>query len=342
MSSSTALALDAATLAPYEAFFEGERAQMERVARSAAELANEAAVSTADGGDSPQLPRSRIPEDCFGPTANFLACAFSWSVSYTNELRRLQRDASSSTTSSPSSLLTSARLRMARPADVAHIMGFIRELAEFEREPEAVVTDERIMLRDGFTAGRQFQCVLCEVPRELHASIIAAAAAAATAAGGSDAATTTAAAAAAAQSSSIAATASSSASSSAAGVPSLPGPSSEWVPIAFGHVHSTYSTWEGRSMYIEDLYVQPPFRRQGLSGLFFACIARAADACGSARLQWSALDWNTPAINAYTGPAINAIHMKEWNIYRLYRDGIRRLSVLPVGEEEGRRKKETS
>lgn len=311
---STSAALDAETLAPYEAFFEAERAQMERVARSAAELAAE--VGSAEGTTSP-VPRSRIPEDCFGPTSNFLACAFSWSVSYTNELRRLQ--SGSSSPSSTPSLLASARLRMARPADVTHIMGFIRELAEFEREPEAVVTDERIMLRDGFTAGRQFQCVLCEIPKALHASILLAAGA------GSGTASS--------------ATASAPAASAAAGVPSLPGPSSEWVPIAFGHVHSTYSTWEGRSMYIEDLYVQPPFRRQGLSGLFFACIARAADVCGSARLQWSALDWNTPAITAYTGPAINAIHMKEWNIYRLYRDGVRRLSVLPVEEEGWRRKK---
>ncbi len=45
---------------------------------------------------------------------------------------------------------------------------------------------------------------------------------------------------------------------------------------------------------------------------------RLASECvthGYARLQWSALDWNTPAINFYT--SLGAEAMSEWTVYRL-------------------------
>ena len=41
-------------------------------------------------------------------------------------------------------------LRPAEPRDVAVMLRFIRELAEYEREPEAVVATEADLLRDGF------------------------------------------------------------------------------------------------------------------------------------------------------------------------------------------------
>jgi GNAT superfamily N-acetyltransferase len=41
-------------------------------------------------------------------------------------------------------------LRPASPADVATILGFIRELAHYEREPDAVVATEADLLRDGW------------------------------------------------------------------------------------------------------------------------------------------------------------------------------------------------
>jgi GNAT superfamily N-acetyltransferase len=53
-------------------------------------------------------------------------------------------------------------LRPATPTDVPAILGFIRELALYEREPDAVFTTEADLLRDGFTEPRRFHCLMAE------------------------------------------------------------------------------------------------------------------------------------------------------------------------------------
>jgi len=53
-------------------------------------------------------------------------------------------------------------LRPATPSDVPHILSFIRELAEYEREPDAVLATEADLLRDGFTEPRRFHCLMAE------------------------------------------------------------------------------------------------------------------------------------------------------------------------------------
>jgi GNAT superfamily N-acetyltransferase len=53
-------------------------------------------------------------------------------------------------------------IREAQPADVGSILSLIRALAEYEREPAAVVATEADLLRDGFGAQPRFQCVIAE------------------------------------------------------------------------------------------------------------------------------------------------------------------------------------
>lgn len=376
------LALDEKALAPFQHWYDAEQPQLINIQDQAVKMARLVfANNPQHKPNSWQLgSEQKLPNAVSSATSNYLACAFSWSVAYTNEMRKLRAEAtaasdvlntrklvtvesagasakaaqttttansSAPTSNSNSSVLAAARLRMARPSDVGHIMGFIRELAEYEREPEAVITDELIMLRDGFTPGRQFHCIMCEVPADVHAAVLAEQAASASQSG-------------AASSSDKAEgadvgkkrprsdsdeTVSVPAPTSAAGdeSPALPAPghlpSSEssssaqsMVPIAFAVIHPSYSTWEGRTLYIEDLYVGPLFRRFGLSGLFFTTICRAARVAKCARVQWTALNWNTPAINAYVGPRIQAIHLSDWNLYRLYKDGIARVSDLPMDD----------
>ena len=48
-------------------------------------------------------------------------------------------------------------IRGAGPEDVPTILRFIRELAEFEREPDAVKATEADLLRDGFGEERRFE-----------------------------------------------------------------------------------------------------------------------------------------------------------------------------------------
>ncbi len=53
-------------------------------------------------------------------------------------------------------------IRPATPADVAQILKFIRDLAKYEREPDAVVATEENLLRHGFGARPYFQCLMAE------------------------------------------------------------------------------------------------------------------------------------------------------------------------------------
>jgi len=54
------------------------------------------------------------------------------------------------------------RLRPAVPADVPQMLAYVRELAEYEREPESVLATEADLLRDGFGAQPRFGCVMAE------------------------------------------------------------------------------------------------------------------------------------------------------------------------------------
>ncbi len=89
-----------------------------------------------------------------------------------------------------------------------------------------------------------------------------------------------------------------------------------------------YSTWQGKhGIYLEDLFVRPKFRGQGLGK---ALLNHLADICvdrGYGRFQWWVLDWNTPAIDFYKG--LGAVAMDEWTVYRVSGDALDELSKLP-------------
>jgi ribosomal protein S18 acetylase RimI-like enzyme len=54
-------------------------------------------------------------------------------------------------------------LRPATPADVPQILQFIRDLAAYEREPDAVLATEADLLRDGFGSVKRFDCIIAEL-----------------------------------------------------------------------------------------------------------------------------------------------------------------------------------
>jgi GNAT superfamily N-acetyltransferase len=57
-------------------------------------------------------------------------------------------------------------IRPATAADARLILEFIRRLAEYEREPNAVVATEEDIIRDGFGAEPKYRCLIAEWNRE--------------------------------------------------------------------------------------------------------------------------------------------------------------------------------
>ena len=99
--------------------------------------------------------------------------------------------------------------------------------------------------------------------------------------------------------------------------------------MAFALCCPIYSTWQGRSLYLEDLYVQPAFRRAGVSGLMFQVVCRAALAARCARVQWSCLTWNAPAVRAYE-VKMRAVPLNDWRLFRFYKEDIERVASVPA------------
>lgn len=87
---------------------------------------------------------------------------------------------------------------------------------------------------------------------------------------------------------------------------------------------TTFSSFECRpGLWVEDLFVRPAHRRQGIGRALLVCIGRLAVERGCARLEWSALDWNEPALRFYE--EIGAQHLKQWQALRLEGNGLLRL-----------------
>lgn len=147
------------------------------------------------------------------------------------------------------------------------ILALIRELAKYEREPDAVQATEEMIHRSLFGewragAGPIAECVIGEV-----------------------------------------------------------GGSAE----GFAFYFHNFSTWTGRpGIYLEDVFVRPAARGKGLGRMFLRYLARLAVERGCARLQWSVLDWNEPAIAFYR--ALGAEPMDQWTTWRVTGEALQRLA----------------
>ncbi|WP_222710312.1 GNAT family N-acetyltransferase [Quadrisphaera setariae] len=149
------------------------------------------------------------------------------------------------------------RVRWAGPADVEAIDGLIRQLAVYEREPDAVEATPDDLRAALFGPDPRVRALVAEV---------------------------------------------------------LEGET--WVVAGTAISFTTYSTWTGRhGTWLEDLFVRPQHRGLGLGRALLSALAADAVAAGHRRLEWSVLDWNTPAQAVYT--AIGAQPLEEWTRWRL-------------------------
>lgn len=86
--------------------------------------------------------------------------------------------------------------------------------------------------------------------------------------------------------------------------------------VGYALFFPTFSTFLGRpGIWLEDVFVRPARRGAGVGGALLAHVAGVAVARECGRLEWSALDWNEPALAFYRG--LGARRMGEWQLHRL-------------------------
>ncbi len=98
-------------------------------------------------------------------------------------------------------------------------------------------------------------------------------------------------------------------------------------PIGFAVYFHNFSTFLGkRGLWLEDLFVQPAHRRRGYGRALFLHVAHIAHERGCGRFEWSALDWNEPAIRFYK--SMGAVALDDWTTYRVTGDALARLASV--------------
>jgi len=96
--------------------------------------------------------------------------------------------------------------------------------------------------------------------------------------------------------------------------------------VGFALWFHNFSTFLGRpGLYLEDLYVRPRHRGQGLGEALLRHVAACAVERDCGRLEWAVLDWNQRAIDFYR--KLGAVAMDEWTVYRVTGDALPRLAA---------------
>jgi GNAT superfamily N-acetyltransferase len=99
----------------------------------------------------------------------------------------------------------------------------------------------------------------------------------------------------------------------------------EGAPAGFALWFYNYSTFLAKSgIYLEDLYVRPPFRGRGLGKALLVNLARRALREGCGRFEWAVLDWNAPSIGFYQ--VLGARPLSDWTVFRLDGEALTKLA----------------
>lgn len=102
----------------------------------------------------------------------------------------------------------------------------------------------------------------------------------------------------------------------------------EGKPVGFALWFYTFSTFQGRhGIWLEDLYVDPDVRGNGIGKALLAHLARRCRTEGLGRLSWWVLNWNEPAIKFYK--AQGAVMHDEWTVCRVSGDELDALAGAP-------------
>jgi GNAT superfamily N-acetyltransferase len=69
--------------------------------------------------------------------------------------------------------------------------------------------------------------------------------------------------------------------------------------VGISFYYFRYSTWKGKRLYLEDLFVTEQYRGKGIGKLLFDATIEIARTSNCNGMSWQVLDWNTPAIDFY-------------------------------------------
>ncbi|QDQ27232.1 GNAT family N-acetyltransferase [Chitinimonas arctica] len=97
--------------------------------------------------------------------------------------------------------------------------------------------------------------------------------------------------------------------------------------VGFALYYHNYSSFLAKpGLYLEDLFVLPEYRRNGIGEAMFREVAKRAVARECGRFEWAVLDWNTPALDFYR--ALGATVLPEWRNCRATGQTLRNMAEL--------------
>ncbi|NTW96344.1 MAG: GNAT family N-acetyltransferase [Erysipelotrichaceae bacterium] len=86
--------------------------------------------------------------------------------------------------------------------------------------------------------------------------------------------------------------------------------------VGFALYHYNFSTFLGKKgLYMEDIFVIEPFRKHGVGKAMFMKLLEISKEENCGRMEWSVLDWNSPALSFYLRQG--AKPMSDWTVYRI-------------------------
>lgn len=150
-------------------------------------------------------------------------------------------------------------IRKGERRDLRKILDLIRELAVYERQPNAVIIDEEILSKEGFGKNPLFEFFVAELDHEI---------------------------------------------------------------VGMALFYYRFSTWKGRTLHLEDLIVHKKYRQKGIGTQLFNTILKVAKQKNVGRMEWEALEWNTPALNFYK--KYNTHLDEEWVLCKMARENIQK------------------
>ncbi len=88
--------------------------------------------------------------------------------------------------------------------------------------------------------------------------------------------------------------------------------------VGMALVYYRFSTWEGKSLHLEDLIVSQNYRGKGFGRALYNEVMRYAISQDVNRVEWVVLDWNTPAITFYENSG--ALLLKNWHLAQMNKE----------------------